>query len=313
MSGVDERPDAPRVLATGIITIDQIYGVDDFPCGDGKYLATSFREIGGGVAANAAVTVARLGGAVQLVGCVGGDRLGELAVEELADEGIDVSAVQQIPSATTPITAALVDRAGGRMVINHTDVHLFQKAEPVDESHCDGADAVVVDCRWPAGAIATLTAARSRGIPSVVDVDRPLTHEAAPILHLASHLVFSTDALCATALVDQPALALRTIRQQTSAWVAVTQGANGVSWLDEEGLRHRKAFNVVPVDTLAAGDVFHGAFTLALAEGSDEEQAITFASAAAAAKCTRSGGRAGIPDRTVVDDLITSQEGTLCT
>ena len=172
--------------------------------------------------------------------------------------------------------------------------------------------AVIVDCRWPAGAIATLLAAREAGIPAVVDVDRPLTDDAAPILELGTHLVFAQDALCATARIEQPVLALRTLRSRTSAWVAVTQGVHGVSWLDDEGLRHRAADQVDVVDTLGAGDVFHGAFTLALAEGRCEEAAIAFGAAAAALKCTKPGGRGGIPDRAAVEALLATHDGALC-
>ncbi len=302
----------PRaVLATGIITIDQIFGVDRMPAGDGKFLADSFLEAGGGVAANAAVTVARLGGRSALAGCVGDDRAGDDALNDLAELGVDVSRVQQLRGERTPISAAIVDRQGGRMVVNHVAPGFFAAADSGSLTDLAGIDAVVVDCRWPAGAIETLVGARAAGIPAVVDVDRPLTDDAAPILELGTHLVFSTEALHATAQISQPLLALRTLRGRTDAWVAVTQGADGVSWLDDEGLRHRRALTVDVVDTLAAGDVFHGAFTLALAEGRSDEAAVDFANAAAAAKCTRPGGRAGIPDRATVEALLGEREGVM--
>jgi len=311
MSNISTRPGGAKVLATGIITVDQIFGVDALPDHEGKYLAHSFTEIGGGVAANAAVTVARLGGTSLVAGCVGDDVAGDRAIAELRRLGIDVTRVNRIAGTTTPITAAIIDRAGGRMVVNHVSPDLYRDADPRPAGTIDGVDAVVVDCRWPAGSIATLRAARAAGIPAIVDVDRPLTNDAEPILELGTHLVFSRDALCATAKIVQPVLALRTLRSRTSAWVAVTEGAHGVSWLDDEGLRHRSAFRVDVVDTLGAGDVFHGAFALALAEGSDEESAIAFGAAAAALKCTRSGGRAGIPVRTEVEELLNA-EGALC-
>ena len=61
------------------------------------------------------------------------------------------------------------------------------------------------------------------------------------------------------------------------------------------------------VDTLAAGDVFHGAFAYALADGMDEMTAFRFSSAVAAIKCTRFGGRAGTPRRAEVDDFLKGQ------
>jgi len=63
-------------------------------------------------------------------------------------------------------------------------------------------------------------------------------------------------------------------------------------------------FSVRAIDTLAAGDVFHGAFALALAEGAREREALRFAAATAAIKCTRFGGGAAAPDRAEVEVLL---------
>jgi len=86
--------------------------------------------------------------------------------------------------------------------------------------------------------------------------------------------------------------------------VAVTDGEHGALWRADKARGHQPASTVDAVDTLAAGDVFHGAFVLALAEGRNENEALRFASAAAALKCTRFGGIAGTPTRTEVDQLL---------
>ena len=88
---------------------------------------------------------------------------------------------------------------------------------------------------------------------------------------------------------------------------AVTQGERGVFWIETgqpEGLRHLPAFAVPVVDTLAAGDVFHGAFALMLAEAKTPAEALRFAAAAAAIKCTRPGGRSGSPSRDEVEEFL---------
>ena len=79
--------------------------------------------------------------------------------------------------------------------------------------------------------------------------------------------------------------------------MAVTDGANGAHWRQGPAVRHLWAFAVHSVATLAAGDVFHGAFALALVEGQDEAESLRFAAAAAALKCTRF---AELPARPVV-------------
>jgi len=68
--------------------------------------------------------------------------------------------------------------------------------------------------------------------------------------------------------------------------------------------RRLRAHPVAVVDTLAAGDVWHGAFTLGLGEGKDVESAARFANVAAAIKCTRFGGRLGAPRRAEVDAAL---------
>jgi sulfofructose kinase len=157
--------------------------------------------------------------------------------------------------------------------------------------------------------VEALGAARRLGIPGIVDVDRPIDAdpgtETGRILDAATHLVYSRDALLGTTgEVDVPTALATAAARHPGAWTAVTDGERGVAWLDGDDVRHAPAFRVRAVDTLGAGDVFHGAFALALAEGRTERAAIRFASAAAAAKCTLPGGRAGIPDRAMVDELL---------
>ena len=81
-------------------------------------------------------------------------------------------------------------------------------------------------------------------------------------------------------------------------------GASGYSWYEDGGIRHVKAPRVKVVDTLAAGDVFHGAFALALLEGKRIEDAARFACVAASLKCTKFGGRLGCPTRSQVDQMV---------
>jgi sulfofructose kinase len=100
---------------------------------------------------------------------------------------------------------------------------------------------------------------------------------------------------------------VRQVAAETGAIVSVTDGARGTWFIQggEEG--HVPAFAVDAVDTLGAGDVWHGALALLLAEGADLERAIRFASATAAIKCGRYGGRAGIPGRAEVETFIAEQ------
>jgi sugar/nucleoside kinase (ribokinase family) len=125
------------------------------------------------------------------------------------------------------------------------------------------------------------------------------------LLNASSHLVFSSEPLQETADVADDAQALRKIAKLTPSFLAGTRGARGTIWLDEnQAIQETPAFPVHTVDTLGAGDVFHGAFALAITEGQELRQALRFASAAAALKCTRFGGAFAAPQRIEVEELL---------
>jgi sulfofructose kinase len=148
--------------------------------------------------------------------------------------------------------------------------------------------------------------ARQRGIPGILDAEAPV-REAGEALACASHIAFSAQGLRDFAGVDALGEALAAARREIGAWVCVTDGAAGVTFFEQDGLAHEEAFPVEVVDTLGAGDIWHGAFALALGEGQGERGAIRFANAVAALKCTRFGGRAGTPTRDEAETLLRSR------
>ncbi|MBT8192131.1 MAG: hypothetical protein KJP22_01925 [Acidimicrobiia bacterium] len=293
------------ISCVGIAVLDYLFSMVELPDGGGKHYATGYREVGGGVAANAAAAIAKLGGKARYVGRIGDDPVGARIVADLAALGVDVSRVETVDGVSSPVSAVLVDRAGERTIINYTSDALFAAGDPSAAADLTDVDGVLVDIRWPAGAARALAAAAEAGIPSVFDFDRPMTDGGKSLLALASHVVFSETALAETASVGDPGEGLLVIRERTGAFLAVTTGAGGVWWLDDGmEVRHQPAFPVDVVDTVGAGDVFHGAFALALAERQPEPAALRFAAAAAALKCARPGGRAGTPAREEVEELL---------
>lgn len=86
--------------------------------------------------------------------------------------------------------------------------------------------------------------------------------------------------------------------------VYVTVGSNGCYWLENDQLMHQAGKVVNVVDTTGAGDFFHGAFAVAVAEEMEIRKAVVFSNTVAAIKCTKLGGREGIPDLNTVDAEI---------
>ena len=91
--GSAQRPGAPRILCAGIIVLDEVFRVEEFPQADGKVQAKEFFVVNGGCAANAALAIARLGGRAALAGPMGGpageDHNGDRVLEALARENVD--------------------------------------------------------------------------------------------------------------------------------------------------------------------------------------------------------------------------------
>lgn len=296
------------VLCSGQATLDHVFEVAE-PLRPGhKHRARRHRQTGGGVAANAAVAISRLGGRAVFVGCVGGDAAGDAVIAGLDEEGVDTRLVLRVPDLRTPMSSIVVEPGGARTIVNHTPDCSFRRRPPsVDAIR---ASAVLDDGRWPAASEELLWFARNAGIPGVVDVDRvpdDRQHRDA-VLRLGSHLVFSAPALEAFSGLDDPVAALRAASLLADGLLFVTLGEHGVVWLDGDVVRAMPAFPVDVVDTTGAGDVFHGAFALALAEGRCVDGAVRFASAAAALKCTMLGGREGAPTRTAVEEFLADRE-----
>jgi sulfofructose kinase len=293
----------PTILCAGSAVLDHVYRLDSFPLPGTKNKAQGFALVGGGCAANEAVAIARLGGQARLVSPLGPDVIGDEILRGLAREGVDVTHVVRVPDARSPMSAIFVDATGERIIVNNRDDSLNAGRLPDVAAPLVEVDGLLVDNRFPELVVPLMEAARARHLPVVLDGDRP-TRATADFLVHATHAVFSAEGLRATAGTHDLIEGLRRISRSTAAWLCVTDGASGAWWLDNGAIRHQPAFAVKAIDTLGAGDVFHGAFALRLAEGAPEDEAVLFAAAAAAVKCTRFGGRDGAPSRAEVMALL---------
>ena len=291
-----------RVLTLGSTVFDTVFRLPAMPTAGGKYYATGRAEVVGGIAANAAIAIVRLGGEALLASRLGDDLVAERIVHDLVAAGVDTGMVEWLNGVSSSISTIFVDDTGERLLVNHADPALFRGTPDLGDLL---VDAVLTDTRWPEGAVAALSRARALGVPGVLDHDRGAERLGPELLTAASHVVCGRQGLEALTGTADVATGLRRARAMTEAWLACTSGGDGVYWLDADTLRHQPAFAIDAVDTLAAGDVFHGAFALALAEGMDEIAALRFAGAAAALKCRRFGGGSVSPTRAEVTAFLT--------
>src|SRR5436190_8521826 len=296
----------PRILCIGMPVRDLTFRIEELPERGFKVNASHFDEISGGNALNAAIGIVRLGGRASICGPMGDVReaSAKYIFEKLAHEGIETRHIVHMPGLVTPISNIMIDPSGERTIVTFRDPELWKVHLPDADELLQDCHAILTENRCAEFCTNLCAEARRRGIHVIVDVDRTMSLREG-LLTASSHLVFSSEALQSTAGVADDGEALKKIAKLTPSFLAGTRGALGTLWLDEQqNLQQTPAFPVHTVDTLGAGDVFHGAFALAITEKQNIQSALRFASAAAALKCTRFGGAFAAPQRAEVEEFL---------
>lgn len=294
-----------RIITVGHAALDRIYRISAFPPEPTKVRALEHIEVGGGMAANAAVAIARLGGRSELWSRVGEDGPGQLIRAGLKAERVDVRYVQQFEDSRSSTSAIIVDDRGERLIVGMRDTSLPSGTQWLPLERISEADAVLCDLRWLEGVRSVFGQARKEGKPTVLDADLGAREALPGVLALTDFAIFSAPSLREFAPGTTDDDRLQVVLSLGPRHAGVTLGASGYRWRERGGRSgFQPGFQVDPVDTTGAGDAFHGAFALALAEGRTTEDCARIACAVAAMKCTRLGGRAGLPTRPEMEAFL---------
>jgi sulfofructose kinase len=277
----------PRIVCVGLATADLIVEMPGWPEPDGRLVVEPMREAEGGPAATAAVAAARLGATVGFVGAVGDDAAGERIRSALAGDGVDVDGVQVLPGESSA-SVILVDRSSGTRTILHAPGVKLETLPTAAQDLLADATWVHVDhAGWPLVA----DVPRSR---LSVDAGNPIEN-----LDLSGVGLYAPTSSAIRARYPDAGLggAIRAALDEGALRVAVTLGGDGAVAADADG-----AWRVAPPpveirSTLGAGDVFHGAFVAALAEGTPLPEALQTATVAATLSCRGLDSRSAIPSR----------------
>ncbi len=286
------------VIGLGCSCIDFLGIVPRLPRLDEEIEMVDSMQQGGGEVATALVTLARLGASTAYIGKVGDDPIGVMIQHDFDHEGVNTDHLIVEPGARSLAAVVLVDQQSGQRSIiagrrtagelEAGELHdgLIEQAKYL---HLDGTDAQA--------ALVAAKRARKAGVTVVLDAD---------VTALGPHiqqLIEQTDILIASqpfaeshTAGNDPVTAVERMQQAGPATVIVTLGDKGGVGSDGDRTFRYSAFEVDVVDTTGAGDVFHGGFIRGLLEGWPLEQTVRFAAAVAAVKCTKLGGRTGIPD-----------------
>jgi sulfofructose kinase len=283
------------VTGLGQCCWDTLAEVEEYPSPDSKAESGQWVEQGGGPAATALVTVARLGLQCRFAGVVGDDAAGALIRHALHAEGIDVTHLLTRPGAASQRAFIMVERTGGRRTIvwqRPTGAHLAP-AE-LEEPFWSGSAFLHLDGLMEEASLHGAREARRRGIPVMVDAGRmrPGMRELAG---LCDYLVAAEQFFLDLGWNGSEEHFARLADGLGAPVATVTLGDRGSLTRHGGTTCHVPAFPVAALDTTGAGDVFHGGYLFGLIQGWPLRETVVFASAAAALSCLHLGAQRGAP------------------
>jgi sulfofructose kinase len=277
------------VLCVGHASYDLIFSVPEHPAADEKVFADSFFACGGGPAANAAITVSRLGLKAAFAGYLGTDLYGDKHLQEFVEEDIATELIIRGDS-PTPLSSIIVKPDGKRALINYKGDTQPLPAEAINFSRVS-PKVILLDGHEPNTSLELLKIAQKKAIPTVLDAGS-LHIGTEQLMDKVDYLVCS-EKFAKQYAGDETTALIRLAK--LSANVVITLGERGLIW--QQGNEHGKlpAFPVTVIDTTGAGDAFHGAFAAAVAKKKDWLDSLRYASAAGSLCCTKTGARPGLP------------------
>jgi len=307
----DNRPltEPVAVIGLGGSLFDTFMVVPEFPGEDTKMKAKATLSQCGGPAATALTAVGKLGLPCAFFGAMGDDPAGQAMLADFAAYGVRTDGIQVRVGCQSASSMILVNEARATRTIvwsggtaapirpEELDTQLMEQARVL---HLDGLNQE-----------AALYAARSfKADGKIVSLDGGSFHPGVPdLLPLVDWLVCAEEFILrltgAANAEDAVCLAYRQYGPQVAT---ATRGKAGGVWTEDgKTVRHYLPSPVTVVDTTGAGDVFHGAVIYARLQGWNWDKVFAFASAVAALKCTKLGGRTGIPTRPDVDAYLLEQ------
>jgi ribokinase len=284
-----------------VVTVDQLPGRGQTVSGHG------YISVPGGKGLNQAVTAARLGARVAMVGCLGDDTAGTSLRHVLTSERVQAGTVRTVagpPSGTALIT---VERGGGNTIVVAAGANGDLGPQDVEAARglIGPSSVVLAQLEVPLPAVeAALRLARALGAVTVLNpspVTGPLPRA---LLELVDVLVPNETEALAMTRCSAPAEAAERLLAAGCGAVVVTLGESG-ALVAERGPAPESVptYPVDAVDTTAAGDAFCGALAASLAAGGGLLEAARRGCAAGAVATTAMGAVPSLPTSAQVDEL----------
>lgn len=285
-------------LFVGLVTLDIVYLAADLPDKNQKIVASDYTVAAGGPATNAAVTFSHLGNGATLLGVVGAHPMTQLIRADLAGYGVAIIDLDPTQSEPPPVSSIIVTGAtGDRAVISLNAVksqvpgNSLSLFPPFSQGGSEGGlqdvDIVLIDGHQRSAGQEIARLAKSNNIPVVVDGGswKPGFENLLP---------FVDYAICSANFYPPGCHSSEEVFSYLSnigiPHIAITHGEKPIQYLSDGDIRWVEVPKISAVDTLAAGDVFHGAFCHYILQ-SNFADALAAASKVAAHSCQFFGTR----------------------
>ncbi|MBO4407139.1 MAG: carbohydrate kinase family protein [Clostridia bacterium] len=296
------------IVGIDMPNVDLAVNMVKFPRPNGGEPIRRLSWQGGGKIASGIVASARFGAKCAIIGAVGDDLYGDFCRDDFIRHGIDVSSLYSRKDRSTGLAVVLSDEESmGRSICFRAGT-----AEMVREDELDGE--LLRNCKILYVAMfndltaRAISIARAAGAKILADADYYQENLRRMIPEI--DVFIGSENIYHTLFGERDDLeaCCREIREKGPEIVVFTFGEKGCAGFSDDGFFRIPAFHVHAVDTVGAGDVYHGAYAAALVKGFSAEKAARYASAVAAIKCTRIGGRAGIPDFATLERFLSTGE-----
>lgn len=287
------------VVGIDMPCVDFAVNVDHFPDPNGGERIRELSWQGGGKVATGLVAAARLGAGCAVLGAVGNDSYGRFCDKDFIRHGIDTKHLLKREGRTTSLSLVLSNRETmGRAIIYNLGTAKKLEKHELAVDYLKNARylhlAMLDDVAVEAARIA-----REAGVKVFLDADS-YSDELGDFIPMVDVFVASEFVYEAMFQDRDYEANCRKVMERGPEIVVFTFGEKGCVGLSREGYFELPAYRVEVVDTVGAGDVYHGAFLAGLLKGWTVEKTAQFSSAVSAIKCTRIGGRAAIPDMETV-------------
>lgn len=299
-----------NIIVVGSSNTDMVTVSDRLPAPGETIIGKKFFSNPGGKGANQAVAACRLHGRVIFIAKVGDDLLGKQAIETYQKEGVDTRYITREKESVSGVALINVDAQGENTIVVAPGANNLLKEEDIEKAGGAFAQAEIflTQLEIPLNTVFFLSG-------KIAALGKKLILNPAPAKslpdELLAHLYMITPneseaelltgiQVCDAITAHEAALKLKSKGVEV---VIITMGKKGAYLLSDHISELIPAPAVQAIDTTAAGDTFNGALAVALSEGKDLQEAVSFANQCAAISVTREGAQAAIPYRKELESI----------